>query len=426
MSKLKYFLIYLFIFTGILSGQHQNSRPGRLHFQESNGFMFEVISLPSVKGYDCFLAYRVEYKKLVFVKTDNDFKAKFNLSIEAADSLTGRIFRENKDQEVVAPDYEMTNSPAEYCQGLIKLSLEKGKYTILPTVHDLNTDIEHNFRKIDLDLNKPVKDILLEPVVVSLDNNQITLANYEGAIPFSRKSYDLIIPVRDTLLNSLQVELLSEDSLVRKTEVKESFVSGLDFRMDKNSVSVVKEKNAVPTRNFIIRDVNKALREGGSRIKISYGSNHEETKTFVKWVRWIDRPLSLMNAEFALKMLKYVASENDIDEIKNNSGSQLMSAIWKYWRKFDPTPETAFNELMEEYYQRVDYALNNFSIVAAHNGAETDRGRIYIKYGKPLAVERSYNNTKEVVEIWNYSNPDRKFVFSDKTGLGNFVLNQNL
>ncbi|MGE5498844.1 MAG: GWxTD domain-containing protein, partial [Syntrophothermus sp.] len=408
MSKLKYFFISLFIFTGVLSGQHQNGRPGRPQFQDSNGFMFEVISLPSEKGFNCFLTFRVEYKKLVFVKTDNDFKAKFSLSIEATDSLTGRIFRESTDQEVVAPDYEMTNSPAEYAQGLIKLTLGKGKFSILPSVHDLNTGIEHNFRRIELDLMKPVKDIILDPVVATIKNDQMTLANFEGAIPFSRKSYDLIIPVSDTMQNSLQVELFSEDSLVLKTDLKESFISGLDFRMDNSSVTVVKENNTIPTRNFIVRDVNKSLREGGSRIKVSYGSKPEENRTFVKWVRWTGKPISLMNAEFAVKMLKYIASENDIDQIKNSSGSQLMPAIWKFWKKFDPTPETAFNELMEEYYQRVDYALNNFSIVAAHNGAETDRGRIYIKYGKPLAVERSYNNTKEVVEVWNYSNPERK------------------
>jgi GWxTD domain-containing protein len=77
---------------------------------------------------------------------------------------------------------------------------------------------------------------------------------------------------------------------------------------------------------------------------------------------------------------------------------------------------------MTEYYRRIDYAAKEFRGLGKDNGIKTDRGMIYIRFGKPDEVERTSNNQGQVVETWTYKNPERKFVFVDKRGLGNFTL----
>ncbi len=59
--------------------------------------------------------------------------------------------------------------------------------------------------------------------------------------------------------------------------------------------------------------------------------------------------------------------------------------IEAFWQRRDPTPDTEENEYKEEHYQRIAYANEHFA--AGVPGWKTDRGRIYIVYGKPDEIE---------------------------------------
>ena len=51
----------------------------------------------------------------------------------------------------------------------------------------------------------------------------------------------------------------------------------------------------------------------------------------------------------------------------------------------DPEPDTEENEFKDQFYERTAYANEHFSSGKA--GRLTDRGRIYIKFGKPDGIE---------------------------------------
>jgi GWxTD domain-containing protein len=55
------------------------------------------------------------------------------------------------------------------------------------------------------------------------------------------------------------------------------------------------------------------------------------------------------------------------------------------WDSRDPDPDTEENEFKDQFYERVAYANEHFSSGKA--GRFTDRGRIYIKFGKPDEIE---------------------------------------
>jgi GWxTD domain-containing protein len=59
--------------------------------------------------------------------------------------------------------------------------------------------------------------------------------------------------------------------------------------------------------------------------------------------------------------------------------------IEAFWQRRDPTPDTEENEYKEEHYQRIAYSNEHFA--AGVPGWKTDRGRIYIMYGKPDEIE---------------------------------------
>ena len=96
--------------------------------------------------------------------------------------------------------------------------------------------------------------------------------------------------------------------------------------------------------------------------------------------------------------------------------------LTEYWITNYPADGMKFNYAMEEYYRRAEYAMDNFSSLNAFDGAERDRGRIYILYGPPTSVERNYTEMNEILEIWQYKNFVRKFIFKDTNGTGKFDL----
>ncbi len=59
--------------------------------------------------------------------------------------------------------------------------------------------------------------------------------------------------------------------------------------------------------------------------------------------------------------------------------------IEQFWLRRDPNPDTSENEYKEEYYARIAYTNEHFS--SGIPGWKTDRGRIYIMFGKPDSIE---------------------------------------
>lgn len=59
--------------------------------------------------------------------------------------------------------------------------------------------------------------------------------------------------------------------------------------------------------------------------------------------------------------------------------------IEQFWQRRNPDPDSVDNPVKEEHYRRIAYANEHFASGIA--GWRTDRGRIYIMYGKPDTLE---------------------------------------
>ena len=116
--------------------------------------------------------------------------------------------------------------------------------------------------------------------------------------------------------------------------------------------------------------------------------------------------------------------------------------IANFWNRRDPNPDTEENEYREEYYERIAYANEHFA--SGIPGWKTDRGRIYITWGKPDSVEShptggSYdrpswegggNTSTYPFEIWFYRHLDNvgdglEIEFVDPTSTGEYRLARN-
>ncbi|HWT02361.1 MAG TPA: GWxTD domain-containing protein [Pyrinomonadaceae bacterium] len=82
------------------------------------------------------------------------------------------------------------------------------------------------------------------------------------------------------------------------------------------------------------------------------------------------------------KDVTYIITPQEKDAFKKlKTNEEREQFIEMFWRRRDPDPDTDENEFREEYYERIAYANENFT--SGIPGWKTDRGRVYIMYGKP-------------------------------------------
>jgi GWxTD domain-containing protein len=116
--------------------------------------------------------------------------------------------------------------------------------------------------------------------------------------------------------------------------------------------------------------------------------------------------------------------------------------IRDFWGMRDPSPDTEENEFKDEYYERMAYADEHFT--SGKPGRLSDRGRIYIKFGKPDSIDshptggsyerESYegggSTTTYPFEKWFYRNipgvrSGVEIEFVDPTGSGEYRMARN-
>jgi len=107
------------------------------------------------------------------------------------------------------------------------------------------------------------------------------------------------------------------------------------------------------------------------RKKNAQALKHELTKTYKKW---LDEDVAYIITDEERAAFKQLSNDEERDNF-----------IEAFWQRRDPTPDTEENEYKEEHYQRIAYSNEHFA--AGVPGWRTDRGRIYIVFGKPDEIE---------------------------------------
>lgn len=89
---------------------------------------------------------------------------------------------------------------------------------------------------------------------------------------------------------------------------------------------------------------------------------------------WLEKDVAYIITDEERKAFKKLETDDEREHF-----------IEEFWRRRDPDPDTDENEYREEYYERIAYANEHFA--SGIPGWKTDRGRIYIMYGKPDELE---------------------------------------
>ncbi|MFA6618569.1 MAG: GWxTD domain-containing protein [Candidatus Neomarinimicrobiota bacterium] len=370
-------------------------------------YKIEHVVKPSAeigKG-ELFLDLSLAYDEIHFVKKDDRFKGRFDVSIMIFKDKK-KVISESWIERLTLNEFKMTNSRKELISLKKSYVLDPGKYRLEVLITDLKTQ----------NRRKQVRDIDM----TSLTQGSWMLGDLYFVKDSSKMNYNKGMP-----------EVIFVGFTASGIEGKHDFYYSIQSRdatvsKAKFSIDLSKKK-----REYIFPVLTKDLNYNQYYLKLETVIDSQlYSRSIPMRVDWGGTSALIPDLEDAIDQMKYLSytgyfPARDLKRVQKATGDEQKKFFTEIWKKIDPTPGTETNELMNEYYYRVHVANQRFS--GHREGWRSDRGMIYILYGEPDAVEE-YNfeiNSKPYM-IWLYYSVNRRFVFIDNTGFGDYQLSQPL
>jgi GWxTD domain-containing protein len=347
-----------------------------------------------------------------------------NLSTVSRDSWKDTVFTEN---------YEDTKSKKKYATGRLVTELKPGMYnyllqlSLMEETNDRNSQ-RRNIKVEDFKTKKTGEIYLINPEsgsskleLINLGNNVIYGQDYQVLvrIPDYRSSENYSIVLNEARVSNKDTTNLN---VVKELPINKGsiFINSSIKLLDVKETSLGLDKDNGSFTYALVRIPNSEFKNSIYNVELKSGSDDKPLAKKIVRSYWPDIPPSLLNLDISIEMMKFIVSEDQLKELKKGSTRDKERKFRAFWEKRDPTPNTEFNELMTEYYNRIHFAYVEYSSPENPFGQETDRGEVYIKYGPPVTRDRSFPKKGKVIETWTYNN--RSFVFEKGSGFSEFIL----
>jgi GWxTD domain-containing protein len=342
------------------------------------------------------------YDFLQFTRQNDEFFANFQVELTFTNKNTKQVYAKIWDSNCKLSSYKETNRRDKYFFTLDSLIIPAGSYKILLKYHDLQAKRKSNIR-FSYSL-PPIKGIFAaSPLYLrTTKNDQPSLKFFPNLpkslqqyLPFNR-SYDIFLytyATGDSLL-SLKINLYKDD----ETQVVFS----------RDTVVTVYQSEA----KYVFSPPFREWHEGRYLVKIHYETSQDSFKHEIPIeLTWFGKPRSLMEFNYALKPLQEITTADEFKKINSGNEREKYQKFFEYWEAKDPTPSTAFNEVLFEFYTRVDTIDFAWGGKRRSYGWRTDPGRIYLLFGKPSEIKDESLNPINPYLKWTYQMGDHQKVF---------------
>lgn len=184
-------------------------------------------------------------------------------------------------------------------------------------------------------------------------------------------------------------KLVRSDEFIIETENNEYKKAFPPFAMAKLNEKIYKPEISDSIR-FENNQLELLLKDKVTRFIPADTINQNNYKLYLRYFHSGFPELTKMDQ--MIEPIRYISTTNEYNNmIEAIDKKQAFEAFWLQLAR----DEKAAKTLIREYYSRVELANKNFS--SFKQGWKTDRGIIYIVYGKPYKVIRELNK-----EIWLY------------------------
>ncbi len=404
----------------------------------------EAVALPAGKRAALLVSFRLPNALLVFVRNRRETPGRAFL---AEPRVTAQVFRGKKpvaeqvwQQTHYAATFEQTQRRDHDLQGMLRFDLPPGDYTYRLGLQDGQTGREgaSESRAVtvsDFSTLRVGAPLLVRRLDVGAADVALDPVNLSGDAPFGEDAWAVLpltvpdgLPAGAALRYTLR--RLDDPEADRGPVVHQGVVDAgawMPMRSAQDAVlgeGTLRWPLARPpeaaTAFLAAIDLHGAvLDDGAYLLEATLSAGDADAPASARFsTHWRNMPYSLYAPDVAIRNLRFVEDKQTLKALRTGGGKAQEAQIRAYWKQHDPTPETPFNELMAEYYRRVDHAAFAFrtGLSPEPDGMRTDRAAVYVAHGKPERVERAFPLGGGVEETWRYAD-GRRFVFRAATSL---------
>ena len=404
-------------------GQFDQDRPMRGRGKQMFGpplFLYNTYCFMSEEdSTSCRLDVYVSFANdiLQFVKErQGNFTAGYDLFVSIFDTKGNHIREQSACDKINVSTFEETNKRILNNQHRLSFELVPGKYKLTLNLTDFDTQKSlHREKKLEIK-GFGVEEITLSEIVFA---DRIMLDSLNNVLE--------IIPNLDRNFVNPKSLFWAYFEIYPRIKMDDLKIFYTIFDASEHAIGREEETiNATQTINPFLVNLSKFIKAPGRyTILVQVGEKEKKVTTRAKFsANWSNFEITKLNINTAILALKKFIPSKDFKFLEESSDSVKEEWFEKYWKDRDPTPDTEENELQVEFFRRVDFSNNYFTVNALDKeGWKTDRGNIYMKYGPPTDVERHLDELNlPPYEIWFYKKLERTFVFEDKSGIGDFQL----
>ena len=400
---MKKFLIYLLFISTIFS---QNRNLDR----NIDQFKIDTFTRPLESGLIevmCFV--KIPNYSLQFVKEGRNFTAEYDANISVVDEDDVEVATGSFSDKIVVKKFSETTSRVKSTILSSSFVIPLEDYIISVNIKDIDTKLtSKKTKKVELDDFSDTFQVY-EPIFLKETDGEWGFSDNEFPIDANQ------IIIKENQLKFYQYATISPGDYTMVINV----FSGKKLQWTDTINSSSDNKVVSHLINLETKDINKV------DLKIEVTVNQGELSAS-KSSKFKSRDSFMFggigNIDLALSQMNYILTTEERKELKNLKQSEKENFFKKSWARRDPKPETKINELMDEYYARVQFAEENFSR-GSSGGWRSDMGMIFILFGKPDDIQRySSMQSNYTYETWYYFSIGEEFAFVDDYGFGDYRL----
>lgn len=145
------------------------------------------------------------------------------------------------------------------------------------------------------------------------------------------------------------------------------------------SASIMRAQAAAPPGDGVTKVVPTTEQPDPTKRRLSDKERFQQQKALKgelkgEYKKWVDEDVRWIITDEELAAFKSLGNDEERDQFIEN-----------FWLRRNPNPDSPENEYREEHYARIAYTNEHFA--AGKPGWRTDRGHIYIAYGKPDSID---------------------------------------
>jgi GWxTD domain-containing protein len=365
----------------------------------------------------------VPYSALYFVKSNELYGAKYEINIKILDQNNKKVKEEQKVFQLSEKDYFAANG------GTGKFDISQTIFNLQPGVYEIEAVVTDLFSKSSYKKSRVITIIDFVKYPFSLSGIMLVSSIEENNGKF------IITPHLSDNIGNLSDGFFAffEFYAYQEIDTVDFVYQILKMNGDSvlNSEITTRKVNNGTSQHFLPITFPKKQPQGTYNLRIT-ALNHKTgrfpslfdtlaiTERSIKYFRSVGGAI-IADIDKSVKQLRYIATSDELDYIESAQTTDEKERRFEdFWLKKDPSPNTERNEAFDQYYSRIEYANKNFKSYS--EGWRTDKGMVFIVYGKPVREEQTTPSSDgRVYEQWTYGN-GKKFIFVDNSGFGDFRL----